>query len=225
MTDVPYDTTLLNYATATPDQKNKIMACRVWEKTNTRDSVFEILQAMQDWYNGYKFLWAKGGWKATNSIPEEYKESFRVETERKELLALMGLRHFSENVVIAACLMQAVRWFAGYDPEYNSRCRDGGRSLYYATAAVMAASLGYEVDSYLAGEDKWEGVIIRYNDMPGRTFDGVLDLIKSAKSMTFNSDGGMWNKNLAWALEQEGVVSEAQVAEDENLVDQLSEDI
>lgn len=191
----------LTYANATPEKRAAIMACRVWEKTNTRDDVVDILKAMEDWYNGYEFLWSHGGWKNGYSIPPQYRESFNAEMDRRELMEAMGLSPSQSEYVTAVCLMQAVRWFAGFNPDRGDN-RDGAYYLYHATAAVMAMCLSHDVDAFEHNE-RWEGVVIRYNDTLGRTFAGIVDLIKSARAICERDSS--WNKTLEWAVNKKKV--------------------
>lgn len=151
------------------------LACRIHEDIIPRDTVLEVLQGMDEWYNGFAFLWNHGGWSSYATIPAEYHDTFRVATERAERMKALGKHGEATNYVETACIMQAARWFTGHD---QSRER---QVLYNATARVLALSLGWEDTTF--SEDRWsnfEGHVITYNDQPGRTFAGIRDLIGAA---------------------------------------------
>lgn len=158
------------------DRKATALACRIVEAIEPRDTVLDILKGMDEWYNGFDFLWRSGGWSGSETIPLAYRETFKVNKERDEFYKELGIPSL-HGYVTTACIMQCARWFSGYPSGNRAR-----NILYNATARALALSLGAE-DKYESRPTDWdnyETVVISYNDAPGRSFAGIRDAIGAA---------------------------------------------
>jgi len=158
------------------ERKPAPLACRIAEDIVPRDSVLSILEGMDEWYNGYEFLWRSGGWTGMESIPAQYHDTFRVAEERAEIMKALGHEGDVAHYVMSACLMQAVRWFTGYGKKDYTPER---QVLYNATARALALGLGHE-DKGFCEWDTFESRVITYNDTTGRSFAGIRDAITTA---------------------------------------------
>lgn len=159
--------------------KSSPLSCRIINDIEPRDNVRDVIDGMLEWYNGFEFLWRAGGWQDDVEIPDEYKSAFDLPQRMHRLGVLHGINSYTAEhpeIMQTACIMQVARWFTGHFSHKVHKWHH--EEVYNQTARCLARGLGY--DTYEQNTD-WPDRIISYNDTPGRTFQGIIDLLKSAK--------------------------------------------
>lgn len=157
------------------------LACRIHADVEPQRSVLAVLEGMLEWYNGFDFLWSSGSWQGEVEIPEQYISAFEMPKRMERLSAMYGWPISDEHdraarYVSTACIMQAARWFTGYN---QSSLPWDHIEVYHRTSRALAFALGYDVFDIDESKD-WEGQIIAFNDRDGRTFNSIIDLIQTA---------------------------------------------